>query len=235
MAPNESRSDDYNPYTDPVRWALFDAKVKVTSGCHVWVASIANTGYGAFGIGGQKTTTAHRYAWIRVNGPTPSRLHVQHTCDVDYPKGDVAYRRCVRLSHLILGPPKQNLQHMHEVGRAGPGGPRGERHRAARLTELKVLEIRRRYVEEHLTGSALGAEYGVSKEAIDSIISRNNWYWLPGERAARRHRGNLTPEIVREVRARSAAGAKNMDLAIQFGLARPTISTIVNRKTYRDA
>lgn len=43
----------------------------------------------------------------------------------------------------------------------------------------------------------------------------------------------LTPEIVREIRGRSAAGEKGTTLALAFGVRPATISCIVRRKTWR--
>ena len=43
----------------------------------------------------------------------------------------------------------------------------------------------------------------------------------------------LTPEQVITIRARSAAGARRIDLAAEYGVAAPTISQIVHRKKWR--
>lgn len=57
-----------------------------------------------------------RYVWEQANGPIPHGLHVCHHCDTP---------RCIRLSHLFLGTPLENMQDKMRKGRWKGGRPRG--------------------------------------------------------------------------------------------------------------
>lgn len=52
--------------------------------------------------------------------------------------------------------------------------PRGERNAAAKITTDIVCEIRR-LRERGLTLSAIGARFGVCKQTVANVVSRNNW------------------------------------------------------------
>lgn len=53
--------------------------------CWPWQKSTGSHGYGQIGwhdrdLGRSVMTTAHRVAWVAVNGPIPDELQVDHTC-----------------------------------------------------------------------------------------------------------------------------------------------------------
>jgi len=52
---------------------------------------------------------------------------------------------------------------------------RGGNHPNAKLTEEKVLEIRRLYQESNVTQKELGEKFGVANSTIWRIINRFNW------------------------------------------------------------
>ena len=84
----------------------FWAKVEKTDGCWLWTASTINSGYGAVGFMGHRTT-AHRMSWFLAHGSWPD-LCVLHRCDV---------KLCVRPDHLFLGTQADNVRDMDEKGR----------------------------------------------------------------------------------------------------------------------
>ena len=51
---------------------------------------------------------------------------------------------------------------------------RGESHGGAKLTEEKVIEIRRRHGDGEAV-KALAAEFGVSSSTVSNIIARRIW------------------------------------------------------------
>ena len=89
----------------------FWSKVKKTSYCWLWTASVDGKGYGQIGAGGRGTgnVRAHRASWYLKYGVWPS-LNLLHECD---------NRRCVNPDHLKEGTQKQNLQDMVKRGRYG--------------------------------------------------------------------------------------------------------------------
>lgn len=74
--------------------ARFWTKVEMPDGpdgCWPFTGAKNNTGYGVFGIDGNLTTGAHRYAYELLVGPIPEGLHLDHLCRV---------RHCVNPDHL---------------------------------------------------------------------------------------------------------------------------------------
>lgn len=102
------------------------------TGCHEWQLSLSS-GYGQLNLHGDKPIGAHRFAWIRANGPIPDGLHVLHRCD---------NRRCVNVEHLFLGTNLDNIQDMNQKGRASGPGWSGERNPVSRLSWDQVLMVR---------------------------------------------------------------------------------------------
>jgi hypothetical protein len=58
--------------------------------CVLWTGPVNRGGYGVTRIG-NTTTSAHRLAWIKANGPLSDELEVDHLC---------RNRLCVNLEHL---------------------------------------------------------------------------------------------------------------------------------------
>lgn len=110
-----------------------------------WLGGKNNMGYGTLhrGSGVPGSRLAHRISWELVNGSIPPGICVLHRCDNP---------ACVNPSHLWLGSMKDNSQDMARKGRDGrhskpDATARGSGHGMAKLTEAKVVEIRRRYAE----------------------------------------------------------------------------------------
>jgi hypothetical protein len=140
----------------------------------------------------------------------------------------------------------------------------GQANPAARLTEVQVREIRRRYLAEELTITDLAGQYGMRLYAIYALLNRQTWAHLPpqpGEATRTRtakeaaelrdrkfrqpgvtrkkrsdagiptHRppGNtkLSPDQVRAIRRRHAAGATGAALAAIYGVSGSLISAII--------
>lgn len=105
--------------------------------CWPWIGACGSGGYGAISVrenGVSKRWTAHRRAWVLVNGPIPARDDGQeswilHTCD---------YPPCVNPAHLKLGTPRENTADMIAKGRQGwrrgraPGAKKPPAQKAAR-------------------------------------------------------------------------------------------------------
>ena len=100
------------------------------TGCYLWLGALNNKGYGTLGRG-DKWFTAHRYAWMLAHGPIPAGMLCLHRCD---------QRSCVRVDHLFLGKPQDNMDDMRAKGRKVVLFGDGLR---ARLRDCEVAEIRR--------------------------------------------------------------------------------------------
>jgi hypothetical protein len=69
----------------------FDVKVAPSdSGCLLWLGSLNAKGYGHFNLNG-RIFKAHRWAYERRFGPTPTGMQLDHLCSV---------RNCVNPDHL---------------------------------------------------------------------------------------------------------------------------------------
>jgi hypothetical protein len=153
----------------------FWAKVAKGDGCWLWTGALAVGGYGRFSLSGDCRVLAHRMAWELTHGPIPDGLDVLHSCDANYPPGDITNRRCCNPAHLGLGNQAENNAHMFRTGRAK--FPHGSRHGCARLTEEQIIEIRRRYVRNSRTSGLrqLASDFGVDSTMISLIVRRKNW------------------------------------------------------------
>lgn len=57
--------------------------------------------------------------------------------------------------------------------------------------------------------------------------------WRAAGKGSAHRNAKLTEEKVREIRRRAAAGERVMDLAAEFKISAPAVSSIVNRRTWR--
>jgi len=148
----------------------------IVTRCWRWTGTTL-LGYGRFGRGGRDggTAQAHRVSWEINVGPIPPGMSVLHSCDVNWPPGDIGYRRCVNPSHLFLGTDRDNNRWMAAVGRS----TRGERNPGARLAEADVVAIR----ERHADGASIRSlmeSFGVSETTISEVVNRRRWRHIGG-------------------------------------------------------
>lgn len=134
-------------------WARVDRRGD--DDCWMWKAGKINAGYGAFYFDG-KQMLAHRYSFLRHNGPIGRGLDVCHRCDV---------RACVNPSHLFSGTRAENLQDAANKGRL----PRGERHASSKLTDDVVRTIRNERMVYKLKLKDIAHRYGVSESYVCQI------------------------------------------------------------------
>jgi len=128
--------------------------------CHLWTGGVNNKGYGVFYMRG-KRIGAHRAALIFAKGEPPfKRAQANHECDLPH---------CVNPDHLYWGTQKENIADMLGRNRTDR---KGEKCLGKRLlTEAAVREIR----SSTETNQALGAKYGVHRQTISSVRTRQSW------------------------------------------------------------
>ena len=83
------------------------------STCVEWEGAVLSTGYGQVYIGrspgGKKVRErAHRFEWMKRNGPIPKGMLIRHTCDNPI---------CYNIEHLEIGTQQDNMNDMHSRGR----------------------------------------------------------------------------------------------------------------------
>ena len=130
--------------------------------CWLWVASRTNSGYGRFRYQ-DKMQSAHRFAYRYLVGPIPDGMYVCHCCD---------NKLCVNPDHLFLGTAVDNVHDMDAKGRRA--NRKGIAHSMAKLTEVDVLEIRRR-VAFGETQATVAKDYRISESSISFIVKRQRW------------------------------------------------------------
>jgi hypothetical protein len=144
--------------------------------CWLWDKPDMRTGYGRISVLGV-VTGAHRVSWALHKSPIPEGKEVCHSCDVNYPPGDISYRACVNPAHLFLGTHTDNMQDMYNKGRnftIGEERPKGESVYGSILTSTQVLDIRARAAQGERQAH-LAKAYGVTPSAIYRIVKRLNW------------------------------------------------------------
>jgi hypothetical protein len=158
----------------------FWEKVRKSDGCWLWIGARSPSGYGHINAGGHNGDIlyAHRVSYELHFGPIPEGLDVCHSCDKDYPPGDITYRSCVRPDHFFLGTQAENIADMGSKGRnhmqTHPETTRGERNGRAKLTVAGVREVRR-LVEEGLSKSEVARRFGVSQTAVHYAVTGKTW------------------------------------------------------------
>lgn len=145
----------------------FWAKVDRSGGadaCWRWAAYLDPRGYGAFATNHSKMRGAHRVAWELTFGPIRGELDVLHRCDNP---------ACVNPTHLFLGNHQANMDDRNHKGRHA----HGESHGKAKLTEPKVIELRRLRGEGWSFGM-LAIRYGITSQAASDAACGKSWKHL---------------------------------------------------------
>lgn len=162
-------------------------------------------------------------------GPCPIGEQVRHGPNG---KGDN------RASQLCYGTPGDNGQDRVRDGtsRKGVESP------VAKLTDVDVVEIRRRYATGGETQDAIARDYGVSAGTVGVIVLGQSWRHVqdgpltvgrsPSERSGF---ATLTSAAVVDIRARHAAGVRQSALAQEHGVTQRTIRRIITGETWREA
>lgn len=84
----------------------FFRRVEVTPTCWLWHGERTHNGYGRFYQDETQSSVAHRWLYVRLVGPVPEGLQLDHLCRV---------RECVNVDHLEPVTPLENT-------RRGEGG-----------------------------------------------------------------------------------------------------------------
>ena len=128
--------------------------------CYEVEGGTVRNGYPRVNVGGHDGyyVSAHRVAWMAVNGPIPEGGLILHHCD---------NRPCIRATHLYLGDHADNSR------------DRVMRMRSWRkLADHEVAEIRSLYSRygsrlggTGLSGKELAGRYGVGRSQISRIVN----------------------------------------------------------------
>jgi hypothetical protein len=144
--------------------ARLEARTLKTETCWLWRGYIRNqNGHAAISVH-NRPVFIHQLSYAIHHGPIPHGLVVRHQCDVP---------PCWCPEHLLLGAQVDNVNDMHERGRAvDPPRITGERHHMVTLTDAQVAEIRAKWAANPRDQRALAAEYGVRQSTIWRLVHR---------------------------------------------------------------
>ena len=145
--------------------ARFWAKVspEPNSGCWLWAGAIGSGGYGHLGIN-RTIKLAHRISWEIHRGKIPRGLCALHKCD---------NRFCVNPDHIFLGTRGDNAKDMAAKGRAK--AVRGSKNVRSKLTEQKVLDMRRIRRDHGTSYAEIARVFGVSPTLTYYVVSGRHW------------------------------------------------------------
>lgn len=151
------------------------------NGCMNWMAG-KRDGYGMFFDGHRKRLATH-IALELVGISLPAGQCALHRCDNP---------SCVNYEHLFVGTRGDNNRDRVKKGRSvyvtgerhgtkthPERVPRGERSGKAKLTEAKVLEIRRLKKVLRIRNLDLSKMFGVNRPTISKVIHRRLWAHVP--------------------------------------------------------
>jgi len=234
---------DVNTFAD-----TFWAKVDFGNGpddCWMWQASLTDKGYGNVAVplwGHYRSLLAHRISWLLTYGELPL-LFMCHRCDVRYEPRDFTYRACVNPDHLFAGTGSDNTQDMYNKGRGRTVSAVGEKHGLTTITNAQAVEIRCLY-SDGASQNNLAAMYGIAQATVSRILRRETWSSvggpaMPSDILSLCHRGErngkavLTEDDVRSIRIRAASGESQASLSREYGVKKPAIDKIVNRRTWK--
>jgi hypothetical protein len=138
----------------------FWRKTVKTPECWVWIGCVDRDGYGQIGVN-YRQVKAHRFSWELHHSTIPEGLCVCHRCD---------NRSCVNPEHLFLGTNQENTMDKVAKGRQQRGSANG----TAKLTEEKVVEIRR-LIAAGKPQTHIARQYGVTPGNVCSIHHGRSW------------------------------------------------------------
>jgi hypothetical protein len=128
--------------------------------CWEWQGYVQPNGYGNYyDKADGKKHSAHREAWISVNGEIPDGLCVLHRCD---------NRKCCNPGHLFLGTHSDNAADKVSKGRQAKGR---DTISAAKLTEDSVCAIR----TDQRSQQKIADDYGITQSNVSYIKSHKKW------------------------------------------------------------
>ncbi len=144
----------------------FWVRVDKTPGCWIWISAKDGDGYAHFMLNSTRIK-AHRFSYELAYGPIPAGLLVCHHCDNPL---------CVRPDHLFVGTHSDNHRDMHAKGRGHDH--RGEKCPTAKLTDAKVLEMRRLHRDEGIGYRRLARRFHVGLSTARAVLRGMSWRHL---------------------------------------------------------
>jgi hypothetical protein len=153
--------DKYVKHSATAKERLTDYSKPTENGCINFTGSKNWFGHGEITYRGKKYR-AHRLAYIEYIGPIPEGMVICHKCDNP---------SCINPNHLFAGTQADNLRDAINKKRMKAPNPRGVKHGLAKLTDEKVIAIRK----DQRTQRAIAADYGIHQTTVKNIKLNRTW------------------------------------------------------------
>ena len=139
---------------------------KEKSGCWIWLGTKNEYGYGRINRGNKKLY-AHRVAYNLANSVIlQTKEIVRHICH---------NTSCINPDHLEIGTQKDNIDDKVKANRQH----KGEKSPSSKLTENKVIELRKRYWINRESISDLANESKVKVSTLHECLQSKTWKHIP--------------------------------------------------------
>lgn len=218
----EERAASWPPTAAQIaRFALNIDASAGPSACHPWQGAPDRDGYGRFYSTARTKIGAHRFALqLKLGRELEPDEVARHSNECNT-------RLCCNQDHLSEGTQADNIRDRDEAGRA----PAGERNAWAKLTDAKVVEIRRRHAggEKQI---AIARSLGVGRKCVEHVVHGRNWKHVPApiDYRAERLAMGMTPEQADAIEARARRLAKRVvrgELSLQQAAEISDVATLV--------
>lgn len=142
---------------------LFNRTVRNANGCMEWQNATDGHNYGQIRIN-SKNQLVHRLVCELIYGKPLTKLNALHSCDNSL---------CINPDHLRWGSQSENM--LEKVAKNRHHDTSGENSSHAKLTWVKVAEIRALYGTGEYTHRSLAALFNVTHAVIGKIIRNQGW------------------------------------------------------------
>jgi hypothetical protein len=186
------------------------------TGCLEWKGSTVKGGYGQIGNErGRKPPflMVNRAAYEEWVGPIPEGMFVLHSCDNP---------PCIEPNHLFLGDHDANMADKAAKGRGRVPQSRSRTY-LSHVQKLAIIE----QLEDGKSINSLAFLYGVSRVTVRRIRDNAGEIKVAGDTDPRVW---LTEQDVIDIRELADKGALHDRIAKFFGISRPHVTDIANRK-----
>jgi len=133
--------------------------------CWEWMGYKNKDGYGRISIG-RKLYSTHRLVYELMKGNILHNEVIMHLCNNP---------SCCNPKHLKCGTQEDNIYQMYEEGRDRHMIQEGELNNNSKLSNEKVIEIRKLYSSGNHSQRQIANQYNINQALVSGIINKKLW------------------------------------------------------------